>query len=132
VKLSGQCTDSGEGGVLESLYKGLETQNLTQENYMISACTLHALQLVVANPVMKVFGEGDLDERNTMQLLHTAYDLMSSLEPREFKEMWDHAKGLVRGVDYVETDMYANKKIAKAVLTRWWYVGCAACHMGTN
>ena len=44
--LSGQTTDSGGGGVLESLHKELENVGVANPNtYVIIPCTLHALQL---------------------------------------------------------------------------------------
>ena len=140
IKLLGQCTDSGGGGVLDSLADELRTRHLTQENYLISACTLYALQLALANPVKKTFGEGGLEKRTMMQMLHSCYDLQECFEAKEFEAMWETAKEKVRGMDGAtegddnedDNDDDANskfKRIAKAVLTRWWFVGVASCHL---
>lgn len=56
VKLSGQCTDSGGGGVLASLANALRKLDVTTPIYLVANCTLHAIQLTLANP-----GGGTLD-----------------------------------------------------------------------
>lgn len=79
VRLSGNCIDSGGGGVLECLADCLKGLGVTAQIYLVSNCTLHTLQLalVLANPVKAVFGDGGLDKRNVMQLIHCPFDLQN-------------------------------------------------------
>ena len=65
-QIAGQITDSGGGGVLESLAKHLENLGLCTEFYQVAACSLHGIQLVLSNPVKIVFGEGGFNKINTM------------------------------------------------------------------
>ena len=121
VVLRGQTTDSGGGGVLESLASALKDLNLTEEEYSVANCTLHALQMAFANPVKEIFGEGGLDRRNVMQLIHSCYDLQSCFEKTEREMKWEIANGTP-----------PPEAISKAVLTRWWHVNTAAQHLKKN
>jgi hypothetical protein len=77
----GQTTDSGGGGVLYSLERFLKKLNLCSvPTYFVAPCTLHGMNLIFANSVKGVFGEGGLDYRNVMQLLHSLYDLVGRYE----------------------------------------------------
>eukprot|EP00978_Attheya_sp_CCMP212_P019092 scaffold53061_cov27-Attheya_sp.AAC.1 len=79
--LWGQCTDSGGGGTGKSFFKCMKDEGLTVEadQYMISFCTLHCLQLTLGVPVKTILGDGGLLQgkalfKNTaMQLLHGVY-----------------------------------------------------------
>jgi hypothetical protein len=51
--LTGQTTDSGGVGVLESLMSELNKRNLCMPTYLVASCTLHAIQIALANPVYK-------------------------------------------------------------------------------
>jgi hypothetical protein len=70
--LKGQTTDSGGGCVLESLGKQLQKRGLCNATYLVASCTLHAIQIALANLVKKVMGEGSLGARTMMQMLHSA------------------------------------------------------------
>jgi len=76
VKLAGQMTDSGGGGTLESVAKELKALGLQNDIYSIGSCTLHLLQLALATPMKKVFGDGGTHNLNVMQLLHSCYNSM--------------------------------------------------------
>jgi hypothetical protein len=148
--LSGQSTDSGGGGVLESFATKLNEKGLCKEVYHVANCTLHAIQLTLSNPVKVAFMEGGLEKRSMMQMLHSMYDLQESLENDHFKMYMDKAKEWVAKIiqhtqetrppaDDLEVDWYKllsfvpsvfdeNARINRvpaAVLTRWWYVGVA-------
>jgi hypothetical protein len=73
--LTGQTTDSGGGGVSESLMSELNKRNLCR----------HAIQIALANPAKKTLGEGKLGGRTMMQMLHSACDLQECVEFGEFK-----------------------------------------------
>mgnify|MGYP006965230816 CR=1 FL=1 len=121
IILRGQATDAGGGGVTESLAKALKELGLTEEEYAVANCTLHALQMAFANPIKEIFGEGGLDRRNVMQLIHSCYDLQSCFEKTEGEMKWEIANGAA-----------PDKAISKAVLTRWWHVNTAAQHLKNN
>lgn len=153
--LSGQCTDSGGGGVLEGLAKELEALDLCTADFIISACSIHALQLQLSNAVKKVIGQGGLDKRNALQMLHTVYDLQESIDTEEWRHVLRHATLWCIGFDDETEDdhffvvaykkvkqMFAFKlelidddakmkgtileKIQAPVLSRWWTVGKGA------
>jgi hypothetical protein len=86
----GQTTNSGSGGVLYSLERFLKKLNLCSvPTYFVAPCTLHGMNLIFANSVKGVFGEGGLDYRNVMQLLHSLYDLVGWYEHHELLLMWE-------------------------------------------
>jgi hypothetical protein len=51
IRLQGQTTDSGGGGVLDGLHRALEERQLCRPGYLVTSCSLHNLQLAVANPI---------------------------------------------------------------------------------
>jgi hypothetical protein len=79
-KLQGQTTDSGGGGVLDTLATALARKSLCHSNYLVQSCSLHNLQLTIANPIKETMGEGGLDKRNLLQMLHSVYDMQSSVD----------------------------------------------------
>jgi hypothetical protein len=115
---SGQTTDSGGGGILYSLARELGKLDLCSPVYFVAPCTLHGMNLIFANSVKAVFGEGGLGYRNAMQLLHCLYDLVGRYEHHELQLMWESVNGQA-----------PPNKISKAVLTRWWWVNVAAQHL---
>jgi hypothetical protein len=91
TKLHGQTTDSGGGGVLTGLATALRARNLCHDNYLVASCSLHNLQLTLARPVKETMGEGGLDKRNVMQLLHAVYDLQDSMSQDVWKVLTTEA-----------------------------------------
>jgi len=88
--LQGQGTDSGGGGVLEGLAAALQAKpNLCvpPEFYLVAPCCIHALQLQLRNAVIAVFGDGGLDKINSMQLIHSVYDLQETLDQHEWRHV---------------------------------------------
>jgi hypothetical protein len=85
IKLQGQCTDSGGGGVLDGLHRAIAQRQLCRNGYLVASCSLHNLQLSVANPIKQLLGDGGLEKKNVMQLLHSIYDLQDSLG----NEVWN-------------------------------------------
>jgi len=72
--LSGQCTDSGGGGVLDSLADELRLLNNVIHDgsqYLIANCCIHSLQNQLSNGVKEALGDGGLGNINAMQLIHT-------------------------------------------------------------
>ena len=153
IRLQGQTTDSGGGGVLDGLAHELHMQHVTRPNYLIASCSLHNLQLAVANPIKMIMGDGGLDKKNVMQLIHSVYDLQKSMD----KELWKthchaacmflnaHVDTVYYGVTAGDK-LFASKwekvksfrhfqvidevelkktimKVPAPVLTRWWTVG---------
>ena len=77
---SGQTTDSGGGGTLDGLAAELASLDLTvpQDDYLVASCGIHCLQLQLSGPTKELIGEGGLDKRNAIQLLHTVYDFKAT------------------------------------------------------
>jgi hypothetical protein len=84
IKLQGQTTDSGGGGVLDGLHRAIEERLLVRPGYLVASCGLHNLQLSIANPIKQTMGEGGLEKKNVMQLLHSVYDLQESMD----RDVW--------------------------------------------
>jgi hypothetical protein len=84
IMLQGQTTDSGGGGVLDGLHRAIAERQLCRIGYLVASCSLHNLQLSVANPIKQTMGEGGLEKKNLMQLLHSIYDLQESMD----RDVW--------------------------------------------
>jgi len=88
--LFGQCTDSGGGGVLDSLADELQAkENLAcgPDEHLVANCCIHGLQLQLRDAVVEALGDGGLDNVNAMQLLHTVRDLQESLDLEEWRHI---------------------------------------------
>jgi hypothetical protein len=107
--------------VLHSLRRELEKRSLCSTIYFVAPCSLHGMNLIFANGVKAAFGEGGLECRNIMQLMHSLYDLVGRYEKGEAALMWEDVNG-----------EQPPNKISKAVLTRWWWVNVAAQHLKDN
>jgi len=87
-KLFGQCTDSGGGGVLDSLADKMQKLGLLSlHNCLVANCTIHALQLQLRNAACTTFGAGGLDKVNAMQLIHSGHGLQESLDLKEWRHI---------------------------------------------
>jgi hypothetical protein len=80
LPLKGEKTDSGGGGVLELLGNQLTKKDLCSPTYLVALCTLHAIQIALANLFKKAVDKGSLGARIIMQMLHSAYDLQELME----------------------------------------------------
>ena len=85
---------SGGGGVTFSLKQQLAAKNRTYPHYIVGRCSIHAIQLMLGNPMKSIFGDGGLLKRNALQLLHSAYNLQNEFESVELKKMWKETVGL--------------------------------------
>ena len=84
VLLSGATTDSGGGGVLDDLASKLQQTRIGvtvgSDDYKVANCTIHAIQLTLANPIKATIGEGKLESRNLLQLMHSGvYDMQEAV-----------------------------------------------------
>ena len=95
--LAGVSSDSCGGGVLESLVECLHNLGCMTNNYLVACCTLHAIQLTLANGMKQAFGEGGTEKQNIMQCLHCAWDQQNTMEFEEFQDLFDKAKEHVEG-----------------------------------
>ena len=57
IRLKGQCTDSGGGGVKNALQRELRLRDLIGGDYLLGTCTLHNLQTGLRNAVCNVLGD---------------------------------------------------------------------------
>ena len=89
--LQGQCTDSGGGGVLEGLAIQLRSLGVTKDEYSVLACGIHSLQLQISRPIKELIGDGGLDNRNAMQLLHSIYDVQSYQDWNQCRHLLNQA-----------------------------------------
>jgi hypothetical protein len=119
--LKGQTTDSGGGGVLESLGNKLQKRDLCKPTYLVASCTLHAIQIALANLVKQSLGEGALGARTIMQMLHSAYDLQESMEYSKFQLITEEAQPWVyqkRNDCFLPPDRY-DQKIKEFLINKW-------------
>jgi hypothetical protein len=131
--LNGQATDSGGGGVGKSLYENLEELNLCipSEGYLMSFCTLHCLQLTLANAILTVLGKGGKKNEKeycctALQMLHGVYNLQKHHESSEWKQIW------VWAAEQIGKRTSAPKKVPAPILTRWWTVCVSAAFVLDN
>jgi hypothetical protein len=94
--LKGSTTDSRGGGVLESLANEMKKRDLCTPTYLVASCTLHAIQIVLENPVKKSLGEGALGARTMIQMFHSMYDLQESMEFSELGLVMEEAQQFVK------------------------------------
>jgi hypothetical protein len=119
LPFKGQTTDSGGGGVLESLGNQLKKRDLCSPSYLVASCTLHAIQIALANPVKKAMGEGSLEARTMMQMLHSAYDLQESMEYSEFRLVMKEAKQWVEDKRNNSLPARYDPRIKDFLLNTW-------------
>ena len=131
--LNGQATDSGGGGVGKSLYENLEELNLCipSDGYLMSFCTLHCLQLTLANAILTVLGKGGKKNEKeycctALQMLHGVYNLQKHHETPEWKKIWLWA------AEKIGKQTSTPKKVPAPILTRWWTVCVSAAFVLEN
>jgi hypothetical protein len=90
-KRCGQSTDSGGGGVLGGLAREMAKQGLCLLIYLVANCCMHNLQLQLLVPTKTVLGNGGLEKRSTMQLLHSIGNLQRCFETYKFQSSWQVA-----------------------------------------
>ena len=118
VVFVGFVSDSGGGGTKESGGEHLTSCGLTSNDcFIIGVCTLHLIQLEIANPVKVAFGLQGLGKRTAMQLLHALYDLQKNYDPKLWKEFW-------KGISTEELEDFC--RMVESKLSRWWTTGKAA------
>jgi hypothetical protein len=149
--LTGQTTDSGGGGVSESLMSELNKRNLCTPTHLVASCTLHAIQIALANPVKKTLGEGKLGGRTMMQMLHSACEVKLAMQEAA---LWVQQKRNGNLPNDPRTDLLTNswdrvnefalphqdiaelpekvQKTPQPVLTRWWCVDVATAFLKQN
>ena len=112
-------TDAGGGATREHLGKKLELRGGIKKlcEYIATMCTLHAMNLTLQSPTELTMGEGGLQKRTAMQLLHTAYNLTQKFRTEEWAKLWRQ----------VATKKW--EEIKCPVMTRWEYVSQAADHL---
>jgi len=86
--LAGQSTDSGGGGVLESLAEEMQALGLFWlDNCLVANCCTHGTQLQLSNGIKAALGEGGLENINVMQMLHSVYRLQEAIDLEEWRHI---------------------------------------------
>jgi hypothetical protein len=119
LPLEWQTTDSGGGGVLESMGNQLKKRDLCSPTYLVPSCALHANQIALANPVKKAMGEGSLGARTMMQMHHSAYDLQELMEYSEFQLVMEEAKQWVENKQNDSLPARYHQRIKDFLLNTW-------------
>jgi hypothetical protein len=97
----GLTNDSG-AGTPESLVSELIKEKKMVEGFAFSdLCTLHDLQSIFCLPIWHYMGNGGLDNRNVMQLIHAVWDMFAKFKEyfasdtwrRVLSRMWKEIKG---------------------------------------
>jgi hypothetical protein len=92
VILMGQSTDSGGGGVLDGLARELKGHGVMHERAFIVSCGIHNLQLQLSRPIKELIGDGGIDNRNAMQLLHSIHDLQGYQDWNQCRAVMEEAR----------------------------------------
>jgi hypothetical protein len=132
-QISGSTSDSG-AGTPESFAKSCNTLGIWHNRGMVDSCGLHDIQSVFRLAMQQYVGEGGLDSRNAIQLLHTVFSLYNELRPR-----WKRVVKLLWAKTHTQQDEMpddllnstdAPKDLLKAMqeplITRWWTIGSLA------
>ncbi len=132
-QLNGSTSDSG-AGTPESYANACAKIGIWHDMGMSGSCGLHDLQSVFRLAMQQFVGEGGLDARNAIQLLHTVFALYLVLKSR-----WKRVVGLVwqklhtsneQMPDELLNSIEAPKDLMKAMqeplVTRWWTIGSLA------
>ncbi len=88
-QINGSTSDSG-AGTPESYANACVKAGIWHEQGMSDSCGAHDIQSVFRLAVVQFVGEGGLDSRNAIQLLHTVFSLYLVLKSR-----WKRVVGLV-------------------------------------
>jgi len=119
IKLQGQTTDSGGGGVLDGLADLLSVRQVCHRNYLTASCSLHNLQLSLANPIKELIGEGGLERKNVLQLLHSIYDLQDSMEMDVWKTHVEESLKFMKKHDIEGKPLPTDTAADKAFAEKW-------------
>jgi hypothetical protein len=128
--IDGLTNDSG-AGTPESLEAELVKENKMVQGVALSdSCALHDLQSVFRLPIRHYMGDGGLDNRNAMQLIHAVWDMFAKFKEyfasdtwrRALSRMWKEWKEIQEGdEEEVPKDLAAS--IQEPLITRWWTIG---------
>lgn len=108
IVCKGQSTDSGGGGVLDTLAEALQERQLIvqDEDYLVGACSIHCLQLQLSNPIVDLIGNGGVGNRNATQLLNVIYHLQGYMAWDQVVTMMNYSQEwvdqqLIDGPEYL-------------------------------
>ena len=89
--IDGLTNDSG-AGTPESLEAELVKENKMVQGVALSdSCALHDLQSVFRLPIRHYMGDGGLDNRNAMQLIHAVWDMFAKFMEYFASDTWRRA-----------------------------------------
>ena len=57
------------------------------DEYMYTTCSLHGLNLTLSSPKNLIMGDGGLMKHNTLQYIHTAYNLAQQYNSEEWNDI---------------------------------------------
>jgi hypothetical protein len=89
--IDGLTNDSG-AGTPESLQAELvEKDKMVEGVALADSCALHDLQSVFRLPIRHYMGDGGLDNRNAMQLIHAVWDMFAKFKEHFTSDTWRRA-----------------------------------------
>lgn len=78
--------------MLEGLAEELIGHGVMHPEALVANCCIHNLQLQLARPIKDAIGDGGLENRNAMQLLHSIYDLQGYQDWKQCCALLDEAR----------------------------------------
>jgi hypothetical protein len=126
-QLSGLTADSGSG-TPESFANSCRKRKIWGERATEDSCGLHDLQSVFRLALQQYVGEGGLEARNAIQLVHTIYAFYKELKgrwTRAVKALWKRMHGNEDMPDDFAKDLL--KAMQEPLTTRWWTIAVLAC-----
>ena len=132
-RLNGLTADSGSG-TRESFAGSCRKIHIWGERATEDLCGLHDLQSVFRLALQQYVGEGGLEARNAIQLLHTIYSFYKELKERWTKAVrtvWKKVYGeempddALDAVEDIPKDLL--KVMQEPLITRWWTIAVLAC-----
>ena len=132
-RLNSLTADSGSG-TPESFAGSCRKIHIWGERATEDSCGLHDLQSVFRLALQQYVGEGGLESRNAIQLLHTIYSFYKELKGRWTKAVravWKKVYGEEMPDDALDAVEDIPKDLLKAMqeplITRWWTIAVLAC-----
>ena len=131
-QINGSTRNSG-AGTPESYANACTKVGIWHKQGMSDSCGAHDIQSVFRLAMIQFVGEGGLDSRNAIQLLHTVFSLYLVLKSR-----WKRVVGLVWKkihaneqmpddlLDSIEAPKDLVKAMQEPLVTRWWTIGSLA------
>ncbi|CAJ1938413.1 unnamed protein product [Cylindrotheca closterium] len=125
--VKGGGSNSGGGFTNGKMKEELVRKGLANENeYIHCPCTLHNDQTNLRNATESIFGEGGIEKRNVMQLLHALSDFQNDFSDKDLYLDLLEAAHRDKFPDKATVPKDLLRLMQEPIATRWKTIGMAA------